>query len=101
LSLESRPGRSTSPPCHSRCHSARKATAAIASDDLLSAVAKIYRANPRAPAKAVHEYVRDTFEASRATAGRYIAHARKRGILGKAVPRRAGEWGACDLTHAD
>lgn len=69
----------------------QRVSAPIASDELLAKVAEVYRANPAAPAKAVYAYVNKMFGASRATAGRYIAEARKRKLLGKAIERKAGE----------
>ena len=63
----------------------------LVTDELLNEVARIYRANPAAPARAVHEQL--PLKISRATAGRYIAEARRRGKLGPATPRKAGEAG--------
>jgi hypothetical protein len=57
--------------------------------ELLDKVAEIYRANPGAPARAVYEQLQP--KVSRATAGRYIAQARREGKLGPAIPRKAGE----------
>jgi hypothetical protein len=57
------------------------------SNDVLEEVARIYRANPKAPTRAVEE----TLPTSRATAGRYVAEARNRGLLGSPIPRKAGE----------
>ncbi len=63
----------------------------ILTDDLLKRVADTYRANPKAPARAVHEDLQQILVISRATAGRYIKEARARGFLGPAMPRKAGE----------
>lgn len=75
----------------------RRLTAPIASDDLLRRVAEVYRANPDAPAKAVHRLA-SLYGASPATGGRYIRAARDRKdpatgepFLGKAIPCKPGE----------
>ena len=57
-------------------------------DDLLQAVAEVYRANvDRNPTQAVQEQ----FDKAPSTAALYVKLARERGFLGAAVPGKAGE----------
>jgi len=60
-------------------------------DDHLRQVAEVYRAAVAAGSRAPVEEVRQTFHASRPTAGRWVGQARKRGLLGPAVGTVAGE----------
>lgn len=59
-------------------------------DDVLREVAAVYRAASFA-GPAPTNAVRDQMGVSRATAGRWVAMARERGLLGKASPGVAGE----------
>ena len=73
-----------------RYKAANRAPRRPLSSERLQEVADVYR---RAFAKGQHptEAVRVEFEVSRSTASRWVKRARQEGLLGPAVPRRAGE----------
>jgi hypothetical protein len=60
------------------------------SDELLAYVALMYRL-AHLVGEAPTEYVRRDLDVARATAGRWLAKARDKGLLGEAIPRQAGE----------
>jgi hypothetical protein len=61
-------------------------------DEILERVASVYRAALKAGAPPT-DAVKTAFDIPRSTAGRWVAETRRRGFLGPATPRRAGEKG--------